>query len=81
MVRSRLQRAFNKEIALVDLFKFTTVRTLGQHLADKTDEARLLDKIEDKAAARTRARRLQGQLRQRVLEKSRTNSDEPTSRN
>jgi microcystin synthetase protein McyA len=81
MVRSRLQRAFNKEIALVDLFKFTTVRTLGQHLADKTDEASLLDKIEDQAAARTRARRLQGQLRQRVLERSRTNSDESTSRN
>jgi len=81
VVRSRLQRAFNKEIGLVDLFKFTTVRTLGQHLADKTEETSLLDKIEDKAAVRTRARRLRGQLRQRVLEKSRVSSDEPTSRN
>jgi amino acid adenylation domain-containing protein len=78
MVRSRLQRAFHKEIGLVDLFKFTTVRTLGQHLADKTDEASLLDKIEDKAAARTRARRLQGQLRQHVLEKSRDDSNGPS---
>jgi microcystin synthetase protein McyA len=83
LVRSGLQRAFNKEIALLDLFKFPTVRMLAQQLADKTGGASMPmpDKIEEQAMARKRATRWQGQLRQRLLDESRLYSDEPANRN
>ncbi len=38
-VQVRLRQAFNKDIAMVDMFRFTTVRALAQHLAGESDSS------------------------------------------
>ena len=36
-VNTRLRQAFNKDIPVVDMFRFTTVRALANHLSDQAD--------------------------------------------
>ncbi len=80
MVRSRLQKAFNREIALLDLFRFPTIRLMAQHLADQMGRVPGLDKVESEAATRKGAIQRQRQFRQRALENARISSDELTIR-
>jgi len=80
LVRSGLRRAFKKEIPLLDLFKFPTVRMLAQQFTAST-EVSSPAKIRDETSARKRAIQRQGRLRQHLLKRSGINSDEHTIRN
>jgi len=60
-VHQQLQKALVREIPIVDLFQFSTIRSLAEHLGAKHDEAGGRDKIQERAqlqrAALTRSRR------------------------
>ena len=64
-VRGRLLQAFDKEIPMVDMFRFTTVRALAQHLNNGL-ESSLPDRVTDDGEARRAAGRRRRQLRQQV---------------
>lgn len=64
-IHSRLQQAFAKEIALVDMFRWTSVRALAQHLAGQpafsgADEAQV--EVEGRNGAMRRRRQLRRRL-------------------
>jgi hypothetical protein len=72
-VRSQLQQAFNKDITMLDLFRYTTVRALGQYLATQSDS-----NVPERAQARgevrkdviRRHRQLRRQLANELLKES-----------
>jgi len=65
---SNLQKMFEVEIPVTDLFEFTTIRTLAQHLGEKTpsgpsfSEVQLQAKRQREAFARQRGRRAGGAM-------------------
>ena len=60
-VQSRLKRALNQEVPVVDLFRFPTIRSLAEHLARGGADGHLLD-----AELRGRMRRQRAQRAQRA---------------
>jgi amino acid adenylation domain-containing protein/FkbM family methyltransferase len=74
-VHSRLRQAFSKDIAIVDMFRFTTVRALAQHLAGESDSS-VSDRVQVDGTVRKAATLRQRQLRKRLLEESRISSNE-----
>ncbi len=53
-VHARLQEVLNREIVLIDLFQFTTVRTLASHLAKSRSHELLSDRAQRRLLARRR---------------------------
>ncbi len=67
-VQAQLRQAFHKEISIVDMFRYVTVRTLAQHLSGRSNGN---STEEDMSPGKTRreALRRHRQLRQAILEK------------
>jgi acyl carrier protein len=67
-VHSNLQKVFEAEIPVTDLFEFTTIRTLARHLGEKTStgpsfsEVQLQAQKQREAFARLRERRAGGAM-------------------
>ncbi len=64
-VQARLRQAFNKDIAMLDLFRFTTVRALAQNLVGNSD-ASAPEIVHADGGLRKKAVQRQRQLRQQV---------------
>jgi acyl carrier protein len=64
-VHSRLRQAFDKDISMVDLFRFATVRALAQNLAGKPD-SNLTDRREVEGNVRKDGIERRRRLRQQV---------------
>lgn len=65
-VRNQLQRAFSREVAIVDMFRCTTVGTLAQYLTGGVEASVAHPQSPDRIAARKDATRRQLQLRQQA---------------
>ena len=63
-VHSNLQKLLQIEIEVTDLFEFTTIRALAQHLAGKKAPAKALQESEDRAAKQREAFARQRERRQ-----------------
>ena len=64
-VQSRLRQAFHKDIPMVDMFTFTTVRALADHLAGESDSTPTETVLVD-VAMRRKAVQRQRQVRQQI---------------
>jgi amino acid adenylation domain-containing protein len=64
-VHSQLRQAFNKDITIVDLFRYTTVRALAQHLGGQSDSS-TSDRAQAQGEVRKDAMRRHRQLRRHV---------------
>ncbi len=53
-VHARLQEVLNRQITLIDLFQFTTVRALAGHLAENRSHGLLSDRVRRRLLARRR---------------------------
>jgi amino acid adenylation domain-containing protein len=71
-VNSRLRQAFNKEITMVDMFGFTTVRTLANHLTgtDSIDEDAVQKRSDVQKDTARRHRQLRRHLASELLKES-----------
>ncbi len=65
-VRNELQRAFSRELAIVDLFRYTTVAALAQHLTSGDGVAGAQVTQQDLVQARRDAARHRLQIRQKA---------------
>jgi non-ribosomal peptide synthetase component F len=65
-VHSQIRQVFSKDITMVDLFRFTTVRALAHHLAGQTDPS-VADSSQEQREVRKDAIRRHRQLRQNLL--------------
>jgi len=80
-VRSGLQRIFGKELAIVDMFRCTTVRALARHLTSREEEPSAQPLYREQTDGRGHAARRRRQLRQRLMDELETKSNELTTRN
>ena len=78
-VRSRLQRTFSREVGIIDLFRFTTVRALARHLIGHGEETTTRREGDEQIQTRKAATVRRRQLRQRIVDDLRGNADEPTT--
>jgi amino acid adenylation domain-containing protein len=78
--RSRLQQAFRKEVAVVDLFSYTTVRALARHLSGRAGDESRLSHVEGQSGTRRAAIARRRQLRQSIGQVFRSDTDEPVAR-
>jgi amino acid adenylation domain-containing protein len=79
-VHSRLRKAFNKDITMVDMFKCTTVRALAQHLSGQS-ESSVSDGAQTQGEVRKDAIRRHRQLRRHLANKLLMESAEHEPRN
>ncbi len=56
-VQSQLQEILNKNIPIVDLFKYPTINALAQHLSQQKDESAPLQQVSDATALESRAQK------------------------
>jgi amino acid adenylation domain-containing protein len=78
-IHGQLRQAFNKDIMMVDLFRYTTVRALAQYLAGQSDLS-MSDTVQVDAGARKDAMRKHRQLRGRLAKELLRESSEHAAR-
>jgi acyl carrier protein len=78
-VHSQLRQAFNKDIVMVDLFRYTTVRALAQYLAGQSDLS-ILDSVQASAEVQKDAIRRHRQLRRNLAKELLVEPSEHTPR-
>jgi amino acid adenylation domain-containing protein len=79
-VHNRLRDAFSKDIAMVDMFRYTTVRALAHHLAGQSDSS-VPDGVEAQGEVQKDAVRRHRQLRRHLANELRIESSEHAPRN
>lgn len=54
-VHAKLQNALGREISLIDLFQYSTAKTLAQHLSGLNNQSRISDRAQRRRMARTQS--------------------------
>jgi hypothetical protein len=67
-VHSKLVQEFGKEISLIDLFKYPTIKTLANYITQENMPENAVGHGHDRAATRLKLRNQQAELRKRVQE-------------
>ncbi len=60
-VQGKIKEVFDREIDIVEMFKYPTIRALARFLDDKSGQKELLEKVNDRAARQREATRIQQQ--------------------
>jgi FkbH-like protein len=80
IVLSVIRRTFGRELSMVDLFRYTTVQRLSEHLTGPAEDPIFPRHNKDAIRGREDAARRRLQLRQRLTEKARTNTNDFSAR-